>query len=116
MKQYVWWQVLLLSMVTCGIYQLFVWADLSKNVNAADSSETDLMNSWLALLVLTPVTCSIFGIIWMFKYNKKLVAVAQSKGVSPAPSESPVVLLLLTFVPVYSFYVLCDNYNRIIAE
>jgi hypothetical protein len=45
---------------------------------------------------------------------KQQAAVAEAKGVALAPTSSPIVLTILVFVPIYSFYVICDNCNKLV--
>ena len=107
----------LLSYVTSGIYGIYVWYDMANNINEVDttSGETPLMNAWLALLLINTVTCGIFGIFWYIKFFKKLVAIAQTRGIQVAPTDNPVLLWLIMLVPVYGYYVLCEAYNTVVA-
>ena len=115
-KQFNWVAFWLLGVVTCGIYPLYVWYKMTQTNNeiAAKYGEKPIMNFLLSLL-LGCVTCGIYSIIWIYKFMDLQVKIAEKSGVSVAPSNSPIVLLLLSFVPIYSFYVLCDNYNRTVA-
>ncbi|MBQ0028435.1 MAG: DUF4234 domain-containing protein [Lachnospiraceae bacterium] len=115
-KKYDFIPTLLLSIVTCGIYALIMWADMSKNLNELDNSgEKPLTNFWLTVFILAPITCGIYEIIWMIKFFQKMINVSKAKGITVQPVDNAVVLWILMCVPIYSFYVLCEGYNNAIS-
>lgn len=116
MKQFSWVKTLILNIVTFGLYGLYAWYVMSKNNNelAEKYGEKKIMNFIVAML-LGCVTCGIFLLIWYFQFHKQQVAIAKASGAAVTPTESPIVLLIITFVPIYSFYVLCTNYNNGVA-
>ncbi len=115
-KQFNWVTAFLLNIVTCGLYSFYMFGYMSTaNNNEAVRLGLDKKMSFLVALLLGFVTCGITLIVWYFIFMAQQVQLAQKKGIKTAPTESSVVLALLMFVPVYSFYVLCDNYNRTIA-
>jgi hypothetical protein len=63
-------------------------------------------------LLLGLITCGIYSIYWQYKFYAQQIAIAKASGVETSPTDSPILMLLLGFVPIYSFYVICDNYNR----
>ena len=65
--------VIILSLVTCGIYSL-VWLyqtsqEVSNTVGDSDSPGVELL--------LCIVTCGIYTIYWWYKYSKKLVTLSE---------------------------------------
>lgn len=62
--------VVLLSVITCGIYTIYWYYVTAEDLNAAEPKEP-LMNYILAWL-LGFVTCGIFTIYWQYKFYKKL--------------------------------------------
>ena len=115
MKRFNWITSLLLSVVTLGIYQLFFWYKLTKQQNemAEKIGEKKIMN-FIGVFFLSFVTCGIFPLVWYFLFMKQQVALATAKGVALAPTASPFVLWLIIFVPIYSFYAICDNHNKLV--
>lgn len=103
----------ILNYVTCGIYALYMWYTMTENNNriARKYGIPEIRNFIIAML-LGVITCGIYEIYWMYKFMEQQVAINRASGVESKPTDSPVVLLLLMFVPVYSYYVLCDNHNR----
>lgn len=115
MKKYNWITVLLLGIVTCGIYGLIVNYNIVENNNKiAEEKGEETIKGLIIAILLGCVTCGIYYIFWLYKFYKQQVAIAEKSGVQVAPINNPIVLLLLTYVPVYGTYVLCDNYNRTI--
>lgn len=114
-KQFNWIMVWLLGTVTCGIYTIYAFHCISvaNNDEAARYGIKPRMTYLIAWL-LGLVTCGIVPIVWLFLFNMQQVEIAQAKGVKVGPSDNGIVLGLLMFVPIYSYYVLCDNYNRTI--
>ncbi len=62
--------VVLLSIITCGIYSIYWFYVTANDLNESDSEEP-LMNYILALL-LGIITCGIYEIYWLYKFYKKL--------------------------------------------
>lgn len=117
MKKYNWITVLLLNIVTCGIYSIVVWYKMDKNSKemADKAGVVEEKNSWSFIVfyfLLSCVTCGITGIIWMYKHFKQQAAIAAKTGIKLAPTDNAILLMILMFVPIYGFYVLCDNYNK----
>ncbi len=115
MKRFNWITTLLLNVVTLGIYGLYMWYKMAKQQNemAEQVGEKTIM-SFIAAFLLGFVTCGIFVIVWYFLFMKQQAALADAKGAALAPTANPIVLTILVFIPIYSFYVLCDNHNKLV--
>jgi len=113
-KRINWLVMWLVGAVTLGIYGIIAWYTMTKQQNemAEQIGEKKVMG-YIGVFFLTIVTCGIFNLIWMFLFMKQQKALADAKGVKLAPVDKPIVLWLLMFVPIYSFYVLCDNHNKL---
>ena len=61
------WKIILLSMVTFGIYGIIVYSKMSNEINivATPHDGKHTMHYCLVLFLLGPVTCGIFSIIWI---------------------------------------------------
>ena len=115
MKRFDFVLTFILTYVTCGIYTMYVWTVMGNGHNRmADENGTPrIMNFWLNVL-LTLVTCGIFNFFWMYNFMKQQNELLEAKGLKAAPTDNPILLMLLMFVPVYSWYVLCDNHNKLV--
>ncbi|MCI8650521.1 MAG: DUF4234 domain-containing protein [Anaerotruncus sp.] len=85
--------IIILSLVTCGIYYLFWLYQTTTEVNntVGDTSESAGME-----LVLILVTCGIYSLYWYYKYCKKLVRLCEQVG-APQTDNSLVCLILAVF-------------------
>lgn len=61
--------VVLLSIFTCGIYELY-WLYTTKNELNAKAPEEPLKGI-LVMILLTIITCGIYGLYWYFKFYQK---------------------------------------------
>ena len=115
MKKFNWITALLLNVVTLGIYSIYMWYKMGKQQNemAEQVGEKQIMG-FIGAFLLSCITCGIFAIVWYFLFMKQQAAVAEAKGVALAPTANPIVLTILVFIPIYSFYVICDNCNKLV--
>lgn len=116
-KEQNWIVAYLLTLVTCGIYMFYMigYVGTATNNEGARYGFKQTINPVLAI-VLGFVTCGIVPIVWYYQYFDLQVKIAKARGIQVAPSDSPVVLTILMFIPFYSYYVLCDNFNKVIAK
>ena len=112
-KNYNWIVVFLLTLVTCGIYGLYWWYSMAKTNNeiAAQRGVAEIP-SFIKGFLLGLITCGIYTIYWQYKFYEQQILIAQASGVNNAPTENPILMLLIGYVPFYSYYAICDNYNR----
>ncbi|MBE6716603.1 MAG: DUF4234 domain-containing protein [Ruminococcaceae bacterium] len=116
-KQFNWIVTYLLSLVTCGIYGFYVFGYMGASSNAeAERYGCKKIMNFVPALLLGFVTCGIFLIVWYYQFMKQQVEIARAKGVKVEPTEEPILLVLILYVPFYSYYVLCENYNRVIPD
>ena len=88
--------VLLLSIVTCGIYALYLVYQISCEVRDFRGDST--INPGLEL-VLSIVTCGLYEFYWFYKYGRLVFDMQQRVGVS-APNDLSLILLIL---PIFGF-------------
>ena len=85
--------VIILSIVTCGIY-FYIWiyqVSLEINNTLGHSQESAGLEVLFSIL-----TCGIYTISWFYKYAKKLVTLSENMG-APVTDNSLVCLLLPIF-------------------
>ncbi len=103
--------VLLLSIVTCGIYSLYLVYQISREVREfrGDSS----IDPGLELL-LCIITCGLYQIYWYYKYGKLVYDMELHVGISGASDLSVILLLLPIFqFGVVSMLLLQTELNRV---
>ena len=86
-------EVIILSLVTCGIYAMYWIYAMSNDIKTYLDDET--INPGLELL-LTVVTCGIYGIYWYYKFGK-LVCTCQEKANINVEDNSTVYIILAVF-------------------
>jgi len=67
-------KVLLLTIITLGIFQLFFYAKLRNELNTVCASHngTKTMSYWLLAIIITPITLGIGAIVWAHKFSKRV--------------------------------------------
>ena len=78
-----WWKLVLLSMVTCGIYAIFFWSSISDDINllATRRDGQKTMHFCLVYFLLSPITCGIVGLVWQHKISQRIGDEARARGV-----------------------------------
>ena len=85
---------IILSIVTCGIYGLIWFYNLTEDSNKVGDSKT--ASGGLAILY-TILTCGIYGIYWFYKLGAK-IGEAQKKYGTGSGNDSAVLYLILSLV------------------
>lgn len=87
--------VLLLSIVTCGIYYL-VWLSQTSQELQDYLGETDTSAGLEVVLVL--ITCGLYIFYWDYKTAKKIARMQEMAGITP--TDNSTLYLLLNFFQV----------------
>ena len=69
---------ILLSIITCGIYNIYWFIKLTNEVNHLTGNEH--ATSGGVAFLLTIVTCGIYGLIWAYKMGDKLDTFEKENG------------------------------------
>ena len=99
-----WLKILLLSIVTCGIYGIVFFYQYGEDTNKVCAGDGKNTMNYLLALLLSAVTCGIFGLVWLYQVFARLEPCTKK-------AQSPIVSVLILCVPVYSFYYMCDVMN-----
>ena len=88
MTKFNWVTTWLLSIVTFGIYSLYVWYVMGDNSNkmAKDNGQKEVF-SFIIAVVASIFTFGIVGLVWTFLYCQQQCEIAKARGVeltSPA--------------------------------
>jgi len=106
-------EVILLSIVTCGIYYLYWIYAMSDEVNRSIGDNTDL--SPATELLLSIVTCGLYTIYWYYKFGKKLVQLAGMRGTYVTDNSLVCVLLSIFGFGIISAAILQSQYNQLMG-
>lgn len=113
MKKFNWVKCWLLPCITFGIYNLYMWIVMSSNSNKmAEAHGVKKIIPFFPALLLGCITFGIVSIVWAFQFQQQQINIARACGTKTSPVQNSFVLVLLMCVPIYSWIVLCGNYNR----
>lgn len=76
-------KLILLSLVTLGIYSLFFYANISNELNllASRYDGKKTMSYWLLLFIIGPITLGIGYIVWMHKLCARMGDELRRRGI-----------------------------------
>lgn len=111
--------LILLSILTCGIYPLFFWYSYVKDVNRMCAGDGKNTNGILMFFLLSLITFGIYAIVWQYgmqnrlrdnasKYNAGLI-----KGGGTVLCWSIFGSLLFGIGPLVALYIQIDSINRL---
>ena len=92
------------SIITFGIYALYWFVCLTNDANQ-ESGQTDATSGGVALL-LTIVTCNIYGWFWAYKMGEKIDAIKAKNGQSAGNSSILFLLLQLCGLGIVSYAIM----------
>lgn len=99
---------IILSIVTCGIYGLYwyycILKDLYRVTNQPDSANTDLL--------LSIVTCGIYGIYVFYKIGQMETQACQTYRLYPVDNAVLYLILCLFNLSIVSMVMVQDNLNK----
>ena len=113
------WKLILLSVVTCGIYSIYFWYQFDRDVNLICEGDGEQPMSYLLVVVLSVLTCSIFLWYWYYKKANRLQANARRYGMEIQENGTTVILWFLIggwffFVGIFvGYHILIKNINRL---
>ena len=100
---------IILSIVTCGIYQIYWLYKLAEDNNYIRNDPTATSPGLVVLLSI--VTCGIYQLYWMYKAGETVDNIRVNQGMAPG-SKAILYLLLTLFFPIVAFCLLQNDYNE----
>ena len=64
--------ILLLAIVTCGIYGIYAYYKISEDVATMCSGDGDDMPNYLIAILLSFITCGIYGLWWTYRFGNRI--------------------------------------------
>lgn len=110
---------ILLSIVTCGIYNLYFIYKLGHDTNIACEGDGENTAGLLAFILLSFITCGIYSWIWYYKLGNRLASAAPRYGLSLQENGTTVLLWMLFGVflcgigPLVAMHIIMKNTNKI---
>lgn len=77
-----WWKVILLSIVTLGIYPLIVFYKVSEEINLVAAKDGQKTMNYIIVWLLTPFTLGILPIVWYHKLSNRIGAELKTRGLA----------------------------------
>lgn len=115
---------IILNMITCGIYGLFVLHGIAKDLNVLAAGDNEDTPGIFMLILLNMVTCGIYSYFWYFKVGNRMHANAQRYGLDFEENGTTYLAWILagsmtcgigTYIGIYYMFknmnALCGAYN-----
>ncbi len=107
---------LILSTITLGIYGIYYFYHLTKDINKLCEGDGKKSPNYIIVFILSIVTLGIYNYYWWYKQASRLYNKGEEEGIE-IPDDSLAILLLRIFLPtlggIASTYMLFDNTNRL---
>lgn len=114
------WKYLLLSVITCGLYGIYVLYGYVRDVNRVCEGDGKESKNYIIVLLLTTLTCGLYGLYWWYTQGERLYNVAPKYGLRIKERGSSILIWIIlgcTIMPglgmLVAIYIMFDNMNRI---
>lgn len=114
------WKYLLLSFITCGIYGIYIFWGLVKDINEVCKEDGKTSPNYIIVLLLSYATCGIYGLYWWYTQGERVYNASARYGVTVREKGSTILLWQIlgrTLMPgvgmLAATYIMFDNMNRI---
>lgn len=109
--------VILLTLVTCGIYGIYWFIVVTNEIeeDLADRSNGCCSNGVSAFL-LNLVTCGIYGVYWWYTEAKRLALLGELRGVNVSDNSMAYLVLSLFGLGIVSTVLMQNDMNAIADE
>ena len=106
------WKLLILSVLTFGIYELWYLHRIAKDVNLMCEGDGKHSPGVLVMFLLSIVTCGIYGMLWWCNMHDRMRSAAKRYDSNIDQTTSGLMLLfigayflwgILTWVAIYKF-------------
>ncbi len=117
--------LVLLSLITCGIYWYIFMYQIIKDINIACDGDGDETPGLLIFLLLSIITCGIYSYYWYYKVGNRLALNAGRYGFTVTENGTTILLWMLLgqfacgIGPFVGWHILitntnlvCSGYNR----
>jgi len=108
---------ILLSMITAGIYGIYVMYTLAEDTNVICNGDGKKTTNYIVAILLGCVTCGIYTYYWMYALGNRLQDNGPRYGVQIKESGSTILLWMIlgSFIavgPFIAIYMLFNNFNQ----
>lgn len=113
--------LILLSIITCGIYYYYFVYEMARDVNIACAGDGKETGGLVKFLVLSFITCGIYAWVWEYKLGNRLASNAPRYGMVFQENGTTVIMwcifgvLICGIGPYIALNILIKNTNNICA-
>ena len=114
------WKLLLFTIPTLGIYNIYFWFTLTKDLNEMNPDEKKLKNYFLVIF-LSIITLGIYRWVWFFYVADRIQTTGADIGIKikPGPSITLIWKLFGTFIligPLVANFLVIHNMNKVAKQ
>ena len=114
------WKLILFTIPTLGIYNIYFWYRFTKDLNEMNQEEKRIKN-YILVCCLTILTLGIYRWVWFFYVADRIQVTGENMGIpiKPGPGTTLFWKLYGTFIligPFVANYFVIRNMNRIAKE
>lgn len=114
------WKLLLFTIPTLGIYNIYFWFTLTKDLNEMNPDEKKLKNYFLVIF-LSIITLGIYRWVWFFYVADRIQTTGADIGIKikPGPSITLIWKLFGTFIligPLVANFLVIRNMNKVAKQ
>ena len=113
--------LILLSFITCGIYNYYFIYKIARDVNIACEGDGESTTGLFMFIILSILTCGLYTLYWYFTLGNRLQQNAPRYGMTFSENGTTLVLFIVLGAafcglgPIFAMYVLIRNTNKICA-
>lgn len=112
---------ILLNIVTLGIYSLFFFHGIARDMNIACQGDGKKTGGLLAFIFLSAITCGIYSFVWYYKLGERIADNSRRRGVACNVDGGNTLLwmilgsMLCGLGPLIALHKLIDGMNDLFA-
>lgn len=106
-------KVILLSVITCGIYWIIFLYEYERDLRRLLTHTDRRPMEYLLAIVFSLLTCGLFMYYWYYTVFRAEDDEARAVG-AVFNVEDPIVMTVCMIVPFFNAYLLCDNFNKLV--
>lgn len=111
--------LILLSIITCGIYGIIFWYNYADDMNKVCNGDGKQTQNYIIVILLSFITCGIYPIIWFYGLGNRLQENAPRYGLSFNENGTTVIMwmifgsLICGIGSFFALHILIKNMNEI---
>lgn len=106
--------LVVLSIVTCGIYSIYWLVTTTDDIEATIQNKDGSVSKGLTCFLLGIITCGIYTIYWYYKQGERLHQIGKERGVEITNNSTLLVILAIFTAGVVAEVFLQMDINKII--